>query len=130
MALRLWPARVGNLARIELELAPRNAGRNWLLRSVALGAALLAGAAANHYLMSQQFGIAQQREAAQQERAQLEQGLEQARLQQRVSDAHGQELERQIDALNQRLQLSQEEVSFLRKAGNTRKPAPAQVPAQ
>jgi len=36
-------------------------------------------------------------------------------LQLRVSDARSQELERQIDALNQRLRECQEEVAFFRK---------------
>lgn len=125
MAFRLWPASAGNLARIDLELAPRHASRRWWLRSLVLVAALLTGAAANHFLVSQQFGFAQQRVAAEQEKAQLEQALEQSRLQLRVSDAHGQELERQIDALNQRLQTSLEEVSFLRKAGSNRRAASA-----
>ena len=46
---------------------------------------------------------------------QLEKRLEQARLTLSVSEARGQELERQIDALNQRLRETQDELTFFRK---------------
>lgn len=126
MATRLWPAATKNLARIEFELAPRHARRRWTLRGLALIAAAAAGAAGHQLYLGQQSGGDEQRASALLERQQLERGLEQARLQMRVSTAHGQELERQIDTLNRRLQSMQEEVSFLRRAGGSKRPAAAQ----
>ena len=45
----------------------------------------------------------------------LEKRLEQARLTLSISEARGQELERQVDALNQRLREAQDELTFFRK---------------
>lgn len=39
----------------------------------------------------------------------------------RLTQAHGEELERQLDTLQQRLQAAQEEASFLRQARDTRR---------
>lgn len=39
----------------------------------------------------------------------------------RLAQAHGEELERQLDTLQQRLQAAQEEVSFLRQAREARR---------
>lgn len=50
-------------------------------------------------------------------RAQLDSAL----MSLRRTQAHGDELERQLDALQQRLQAAQEEVSFLRQAREARR---------
>ena len=50
------------------------------------------------------------------ELAPLRQQLEQAQLALRVAEARGQELERQVDSLNQKLTESQDELTFFRKA--------------
>jgi hypothetical protein len=52
---------------------------------------------------------------------QLRQQLEQARMGLRVADARSQELEKQIDALNQKLTESQDELTFFRKAREGKK---------
>lgn len=48
----------------------------------------------------------------------LEQALEQTRMQLRLSEARSRELEHQIDALNQRVRESQEQLTFFRSARN------------
>jgi chromosome segregation ATPase len=55
---------------------------------------------------------------------QLEEQLEQAQQRLRLAEAHGSELERQIDTLNQRLLKAQEEVAFIRKARDGRPKTP------
>ena len=55
------------------------------------------------------------------ELVQLRQQLEQARMGLRVADARSQELEKQIDALNQKLTESQDELTFFRKAREGKK---------
>lgn len=47
--------------------------------------------------------------------------LDSALMSLRRTQAHGDELERQLDALQQRLQAAQEEVSFLRQARDARR---------
>ena len=47
--------------------------------------------------------------------------LEEARLGARLADARSHELERQIDALNQKLTESQDELTFFRKAREGKK---------
>jgi len=49
------------------------------------------------------------------------QELEQSRLALRMAEARGQELERQVDALNQRLRESNEQLAFLRTAREGRR---------
>lgn len=51
----------------------------------------------------------------------LRRQLDEALMSLRLAQAHGEELERQLDALQQRLQAAQEEVSFLRQARETRR---------
>lgn len=50
------------------------------------------------------------------------QQLDQTRLALRLSGARSQELERQVDALNQRLRESTEELTFFRKAREGKQP--------
>jgi hypothetical protein len=51
----------------------------------------------------------------------LRRQLDDARMSLRLAQAHGEELERQLDTLQQRLQAAQEEVSFLRQAREARR---------
>ncbi len=62
----------------------------------------------------------QARDVALAELQQARQALDQARLQQRVSAARDQELERQIDALNQSLRQCQLDLAFFRGARDGR----------
>ena len=55
------------------------------------------------------------------ELVQLRQQVEQARMGLRIADARSQELEKQIDALNQKLTESQDELTFFRKAREGKK---------
>ena len=118
MSTRLWRVAPKNLARIRLVLSPGRGRRSWIVGFALVIAALLAGAAASHAYWSVRLGPLQSQAAALKDLQQLQQGLEQSRLQMRVSEARGQELERQIDALNQRLRECQEELVFFRKAHN------------
>lgn len=118
MAIRPWRVAPKNLARVRLVLSPGRARRSWIVWCALVVAALLAGAAASHAYWSARLGPLQSQAAALKDLQQLQQAQEQSRLQMRVSDARGQELERQIDALNQRLRDCQEELAFFRKAHN------------
>ncbi len=115
MSIRRWPVAHADLARSRLVLSPGGARRGWIVWCALILAALLAGAAGSHLYWSERFGQVQQQAAALDALRQLTQGLEQARLSLRVSDARSQELERQIDALHQQLHTCQEEVTFFRK---------------
>ena len=115
MSLRPWPARKKDLARVSLVLATGGGGRGWLLRGAALAAALFTGAAASHVYWSERFAQSQQDAVPMKDFRQAEQALAQSGLQLQMSDAHGRELEHQIDGLNQSLRACTEEVSFFRE---------------
>ena len=104
------------LAHVRLVLAPGHARRGWIAWCVLVVAALLAGAAGSSVYWSEQLGALQRQVVALKDLQPVQQGLEQSRLQMRVSEARSHELERQIDALNQRLRECQEELTFFRKA--------------
>lgn len=53
----------------------------------------------------------------------LRRQLDEALASLRIAQAHGGELERQIDALQARLQAAQEELSFLRQAREAQRPS-------
>lgn len=115
MSIRPWRAAPRNLARARLVLSQGRARRGWIVWCVLVIAALLAGAAGSHLYWRERLAPLQQQAVALKDLQQLQQGLEQSRLQLRVSEARGHELERQIDALNQRLRESQDELTFYRK---------------
>jgi hypothetical protein len=108
-----------DLARVGLRLAPqRRSGRGFAAAVIVAAAAFAAG-----------YGAAELPRALVTAPAapatppgssvgtqQLRLQLEQARMGLRVADSRGQELERQIDALNQKLTESQDELTFIRKA--------------
>jgi uncharacterized protein HemX len=103
------------LTHAGLVLSPQRAGRGWL---AALGLVLaLAAAGAGGYAAGRlQPQDVQRLGHALRDNQGLQQALEQARLALRMSEARSQELERQIDALNQRLRECQDELTFFRKA--------------
>ena len=119
MALLLQrPARI-DLTNAPLVLAPAAARRGpWV--AAALVAALLAGAGSTHLYWNERLGPLQAQVASMKDLPLLEQQLEQARERLRLAEAHGNELERQIDALNQRLLKAQEEAAFIRRAREAR----------
>jgi len=104
---------------------PRSPGRGLVF--FALFAAALSVAAISHSLQiseppwraapSVQLALST---AAPDTSNQLEKQLEQTKLSLSMSEARGQELERQVDALNQRLRETQDELTFFRKARGTK----------
>ena len=112
-----------DLTHVGLVLAPRRAWRRSLAAAALAALALAAGAGIGYVVRGRAPPAVQESPAARREigslRQQLEplrQQLEQARLAQRLADARGHELERQVDSLNQRLTQSQDELTFFRKA--------------
>jgi septal ring factor EnvC (AmiA/AmiB activator) len=104
------------LTRIRLVLSPGAAWRGRVGWSVVVVAALLAGAAAGHFLWIDGPVALPDSGAPLQQLKTSQHALEQSRLQLRAADARSQELERQIDAFNQRLRECQEELTFFRNA--------------
>lgn len=116
MPIRSWRATPGDLSRSPLVVAQARAPRAWIGWSALVLVALVAGAAASHLYWVRQAGGSLLQAAALADLQEIRQGLEQSRLQLRVAAARGQELERQVDALNQQLRECQQEVTFFRKA--------------
>jgi uncharacterized protein HemX len=112
------------LTRRSLVLLPRRMPVGWAVGMAVLIAAQLIAAAAGWWYWQQRQASVQTQEQAhersesaiQRQLGELQHELEQARLQQRLSVSHSQELERQVDALNRLLRESQEELGFLRQA--------------
>jgi uncharacterized protein HemX len=112
------------LTRRSLVLLPRRVPVGWAVGMALLVAAQSLAAAAGWWYWQQRQASVQAQEqahersesATQRQLGALQRELEQARLQQRLSASHSQELERQIDALNRLLRESQEELGFLRQA--------------
>jgi hypothetical protein len=98
-----------------LVLTPAAAARRWPLMAAVAAAAALAGVVATQLFWQQRIGQAQRQAVALAELQQLRLDLERATLTQRVSSARGDELERQVEALNQRLRERDEELAFFRK---------------
>jgi len=125
MPLRHWPARAKDLARVPLVLAPGlHAGGRVLRGAVmvaALAGAVLVGAAGCHVYWDGRLTQLQRDAVPMAQHRQAEQALTQTRLQLQMSEAHGRELEHQIDALNQRLRVCLEEVTFFRKGHEARR---------
>ena len=86
--------------------APRARGRLGLVLALALAAGT--GVAATLALVLPAVDAA--------EREEWQQHSDQQRLALMLSEAHAQELERQIDGLNQQLRTCQEELTFFRRA--------------
>ena len=124
MSLRLRRKATRELTRIRLVLSPRRLHGGWFAFS-ALLAATVSIAATPHLVPGLELPFAAPSPsaaaapvvavAAPDNSKALEKRLEQARLTLSISEARGQELERQIDALNQRLRETQDELTFFRK---------------
>ena len=112
-----------DLTRVGLTLAPRRrSGRGALVAVVFVAASFAAGLATAELLRERAPEVVVRAPAAPSgELVQLRQQLEQARMALRVADARGQELEKQIDTLNQKLTESQDELTFFRKAREGKK---------
>jgi TolA-binding protein len=112
-----------DLTRVGLTLAPRRrSGRGALVAMVLVAASFAAGLATTELLRERAPEVVVRVPAAPTaELVQLRQQLEQARMGLRIADARSQELEKQIDALNQKLTESQDELTFFRKAREGRK---------
>ena len=108
------------LTQVRLELMPQRGARRWLVRSVLIVGALAAGAGAGVVGRDSALAALQPPppavDAAAAQIEPLRQEIDQARLALRLATARSQELERQVDALNQRLRESTEELTFFRKA--------------
>ncbi len=111
------------LTRIGLTLAPRRrSGRRAVVATLLVAAAVAAGVAAGELLREGAPAVVVRPPAP--PAADLEplrQQLEQARMGLRIADARSQELEKQIDALNQKLTESQDELTFFRQAREGKK---------
>jgi len=120
MSLRLRRKAYRELTRIRLVLSPRRNHGGWFAFS-ALLAGTLSIVATTHFVPGAELPFGASTAAASVSATApdtsrlLEKRLEQARLTLSMSEARGQELERQIDALNQRLRETQDELTFFRK---------------
>ena len=124
MSLRLRRKATRELTRIRLVLSPRRLHGGWFAFS-ALLAATVSIAATTHLVPGIELPFVASTNsasltattvaAATDTSKALEKRLEQARLTLSLSEARGQELERQVDALNQRLREAQDELTFFRK---------------
>ena len=121
-SLRLGRHATRELTRVGLVLAPRRHSGRWLVRwamlALVLGAAAGLGWIAHAELSPQAAPVAL---GPSPEVMKLRRDSEQARLSLRVAEARAQELERQVDALNQRLREATEELTFFRKAREGRR---------
>ena len=122
-SLRLGRHATRELTRVGLVLAPRRHSGRWLVRwamlAIVLGAAGGLGWIARDELSPPATAPVDVGPSA--EVLKLRRDSEQARLALRVAEARGQELERQVDALNQRLREATEELTFFRKAREGRR---------
>jgi septal ring factor EnvC (AmiA/AmiB activator) len=114
-----------DLTRVGLTLAPQPRRARAVLFVVALVAAAFATGAAVVLVQERAQPVVVRAPivapAPAPELPQLRQQLEQAKMSLRLAEARGQELERQVDALNQQLTESQDELTFFRKAREGRK---------
>jgi len=112
-----------DLTRVGLTLAPRRrSGRGALVAVGLVAAAFAAGLGADELLRERAPAVVVRTPAAPTaELLQLRVQLEQARMGLRVAAARSEELEKQIDALNQKLTESQDELTFFRKAREGKK---------
>ena len=118
-----------DLTRVGLTLARRPRRARWIALVALLVVGAFAGGAALGELLREQILAAAATPATVRtpapaptgEMQQLRQQLEQATMELRVAQARGHELERQIDALNQKLTETEEQLTFVRKAREGRK---------
>jgi hypothetical protein len=118
-----WRGAMHDLTRVRLTLAPRPRRARSIVLVATLAAAAFAGGAAVRELLPQETPavVAHEPTPPTPELQQLREQLDQATMNLRLAESRGQELERQIDTLNQKLTESQDELSFFRKAREGRK---------
>jgi hypothetical protein len=109
------------LTRIRLVLSPGRSGPRWAAWSALVFGLLWIVAGSGYLYLGQWRADPAPAAAALQATRPLQQRLEQGRLALSLSEARSHELERQIDALNQRLRECQEELAFFRKAGERKR---------
>lgn len=117
MSFRIGRSASQELTRIRLVLAPGPSGRRWALGSALVLGLLWIAAGGGYLYLGPWRSDSGPPAAALQATQLLQQRLEQGQLALNLSQARSHELERQIDALNQRLRECQEELAFFRKAG-------------
>ncbi|MEO7854287.1 MAG: hypothetical protein ABIR94_18870 [Rubrivivax sp.] len=110
------------LTGASLVLTRRSLPAGWVAFIALSLAALLVGMGGSQIYRSQQQATQHTHSAAQQRTQTLQVELDEAMLLQRMSAARTQELEREIDTLNRSLRESLEELAFLRKARDARRP--------
>jgi uncharacterized protein HemX len=103
------------LTRAGFELSPRRGHGGWLVWLAVVVLAAAAGVGGGYWQWGQAAGSTQALATALRDNQQLRQRLEEARLTLGLAEARSKELERQIDGLNQRLQQTQDELTFFRK---------------
>jgi hypothetical protein len=118
-----WRGAMQDLTRVRLTLAPRPRRARSIVLVATLAAAAFAGGAAVRELLPQETPavVAHEPVPPAPELQRLREQLDQATMNLRLAESRGQELERQIDTLNQKLTESQDELSFFRKAREGRK---------
>jgi uncharacterized protein HemX len=119
--MRAWPFAATDFAHSRLVLSSARTLRRRSRGVAAAITAFAAGAALAFFYEAQHVSVPPQPQAASQELPPLRAELEQSRLQLRVAEARGQELEHQIDTLNQQLRASQEELTFFRKTRDAKR---------
>ena len=123
MSTGFGPKATRELTRVGLTLAPRRrSGRLAVAIALLVAGAFAAGFGADELLPDRAPAVAARPPAVPVgELVTLRQQLEQSRMGLRVAEARGQELEKQIDTLNQKLTESQDELTFFRKAREGKK---------
>jgi uncharacterized membrane protein (Fun14 family) len=116
MAIRPWHGAHKRLTHGAIVLSPARTRRGWAGSVTLAVLALLAGAAANQLFWLDHIGAARQHVVSTATLQALQQDVERVTLEHRVSVAHSQELERQVDALTQQLRQQEDELTFFRKA--------------
>lgn len=111
------------LTHVGLVLAPRRTARRRLVQALLPSGALIAGACVGYLGNDAEHPAAPAPPpGTQAEVVVLQQQLDDARSALRLAGAHGQELEHQVDALNQRLRDTTVELTFVRKAREGKQP--------
>jgi septal ring factor EnvC (AmiA/AmiB activator) len=106
-----------DLTHVAITLARQRRRGRWLLAPALLALALTLGTAIGYALHERVAPVVvPQTVAASPELPQLRRQLAEAQMGLQLSDARSHELERQIDALNQKLGEAQEQLTFVRKA--------------
>jgi hypothetical protein len=105
-----------DLSRVGFELSERRSGQTRLMRGLFVMSVLAAAAGLGSHLGSLQAATADDTASWSTILSSRKQDLQQAQMMLSVSQARGQELERQIDILNQRLNACREELTFFREA--------------